>query len=97
MYPFEIWNLDNQDEWLPRMNICIVISVIINVFLMSYADAFYDLRYLEGHKVFIFVMSNLGMPALFSLSYNYVINVACYWMFVKPWEIYDETENSMFV
>jgi hypothetical protein len=78
------------------MNICIVVSVIINVFLI-YGDIFHDLRYLEGHKAFIFVMSNLGLPALFSLSYNYVINIAFYWMFVKPWEIYDETENSMFV
>jgi hypothetical protein len=79
------------------MNICIILSAIVNIFFIFFTETFNDLRYLEGHKAFIFVMSNLGMPALFSLSYNYVINVACYWIFVKPWEIYDETDNSMFI
>ena len=44
LFPFDIWTLDNQDEWKTRANLFLLLTFMINLYIFFGDDTYYNIR-----------------------------------------------------
>ena len=97
LFPFEIWTIENQDEWKTRANVLLLLTFMVNVYLFNGDDTYYDIRHEDFLKGFIFLFSTFGIPVLLQFAHILFVNNLYYYLISFPWDHYFESGDTMFI
>lgn len=96
LIPIDDTNLENKDTWLPKASICLIISLIANIFYFV-KNRINDMEDDGKTKdIFILIFSTLGLPYIMLLSFDFA-SETLYNLIIYPWTVSYENKDHVYV